>query len=182
MVEELKKRTQTIDSHINKCLSSSEVCGSELRQSHYYLGQKLGNQIEKDRHILNRKVAVIIMMRAGLPFGLGIADAIDKNNDVTILFSPCNENDFRKYDCVIVVDAVINTGKTIVDIANQISDKKVIVATNVISDKYLDNLKGLDIFAIRVSRHSFVGGNVKKITGNKGPDTGERLFNNAFFK
>ena len=182
MVTELRERNQLIDSYIKKCLSSSAVSGYELRYSHYCLGIELGKQIIIDRQITSKKVAVLIMMRAGLPFGLGIADALDKDNDVCVLFSTSSTNNFSKYDFVIVSDAVINTGKTVVDTIKYIGDKRAIVATNVISDKYLDNLKGLDIFATRISQHSFAGGNVKAFSGEKGPDTGERLFNNAFFK
>ena len=45
-----------------------------------------------------------------------------------------------------------------------------------------DELKGYDIFAVRISTHSYVGDSLKVISNGKGPDTGERLFSNTFFK
>lgn len=182
MVEVLKERNEAINLHINKCISSSNVCGYELRESHYYLGRKLGKEISKYRKLQNKNVAVLIMMRAGLPFGFGVADSLDEDNSVAVLFSTTPDNIFDKYDVIVVADAVINTGKTIIQIVEELKNKQVIVATNVISDKYLDSLKDLDIFATRISEHSFKGENIKVVSGGKGPDTGERLFNNSFFK
>lgn len=180
MVTVLKNRNKKVNEAISMCLSSSQICGHELRKAHYYLGTMIGKQILKDCVAPNEKIAVLIMMRAGLPFGMGVSDSIEKRNDVTVLFSTL-DNDFSKFDTVIIADAVVNTGKTILEIATQLKDKKVIVATNVISDKYLDNLKEIVIFATRISTHSYVGSNVKKIEKGKGPDTGERLFNNYFY-
>lgn len=181
MVEILKNTNQVNNRLIFKCLSTSGVCGFELRKAHYHLGVELAKQIVNQRNLSNSKVAVLIMMRAGLPFGMGIADSLEESNDITILFST-NENDFSTYDTVVIADAVINTGKTIAEIERQIKDKKVIIATNVISAKYLDNLKELDIFATRISDRSYEGIATKTISNGKGPDTGERLFKNTFFK
>ncbi len=182
MVEVLKESNEAINLHINKCLSSSSVCGYELRESHYYLGRKLGKEIAKYRELQNKNIAVLIMMRAGLPFGFGVADSLDEDNDVAVIFSSALESNFNKYDVIIIADAVVNTGKKIIQIISELKNKKVIVATNVISDKYLDNLKEYDIFATRISEHSFKGEIVKVVSGGKGPDTGERLFDNSFFK
>ena len=182
MVEVLKIKNNNIQSHIEKCLSSSNVCGAELRGSHYKLGFELGKQIFNERELKNKKVAILIMMRAGLPFGLGVADALENINDVGIMFSSTKDNDFSSYDVVIIADAVINTGKTILEVVEQIKSKTIIVATNVISDKHLDNLKELDIFATRISKHSYRGSNNTTISNGKGPDTGDRLFNNSFYK
>ena len=181
MVEVLNDINDGAKRAINKCLSSSQVCGYELREAHYYLGRKLGKEMINARSISNKKVAVLIMMRAGLPFGFGVADSFDESNDVAVLFST-SENNYSSFDVVVVVDAVVNTGKTILEISNKLIDKKVIVATNVISDKYLDNLKGLDIFATRISKHSYKGIKTTAVSNGKGPDTGDRLFDNSFYK
>ena len=182
MVEVLNIKNADTQIHIYKCLSSSQVCGKELRESHYYLGRQLGKQIVEKRRLKSKKMAVLIMMRAGLPFGLGIADVVDEDNDVTILFSTPSNNNLNEFETIIVVDAVINTGKTIIETLDGIDNKKVIVATNVISNQHLDNLKDFDIFATRISEHSFKGEKIKMIENGKGPDTGERLFSNSFFK
>lgn len=182
MVKLLKERNDEINLHISKCLSSSNICGYELRKSHYYLGVKLGNDIAREKMLQKKSIAVLIMMRAGLPFGLGIADSLNEDNDVVVLFSTTLDNTFDKYDVVIIADAVVNTGKTIIHNVEELKNKQVIVATNVISDKYLNNLKDIEIFATRISEHSYKGENIKEVSGRKGPDTGERLFNNSFFK
>ena len=181
MVEVLKDINSGVEQAINKCLSSSQVCGYELREAHYYLGRKLGKEIANARSIFNKKVAVLIMMRAGLPFGFGIADALDESNDVAVLFST-SDNDYSSFDIVVIGDAVVNTGKTILEIRSKLTDKQVIIATNVISDKYLDNLKELDIFATRISEHSYKGVKTTTVSNGKGPDTGDRLFDNSFYK
>lgn len=181
MVEVLKDINDNVKQAITKCLSSSQVCGFELRKAHYYLGNKLGKEIAKERSIANNKVGVLIMMRAGLPFGFGISDALDENNNVSILFSTY-ENDYSSYDVIIIADAVINTGKTILEIIKQFCDKKVVIATNVISDKHLDNLIKLDIFATRISERSYHGVKTTSFANGKGPDTGDRLFENSFYK
>lgn len=181
MVETLEVLDSSAAEEINKCLSGSKVCGSELRKAHYNLGFRIGKQIMKNRNLIDNKIAVIIMMRAGLPFGLGISDALESKNDVSVLFSNVN-NVYASFETVIIADAVINTGKTILDMKQNLENKHLIVATNVISDKYLDNLKGLDIFATRISQHSYKGSKTAIISNGKGPDTGDRLFDNSFYK
>lgn len=181
MVETLKIFDSNTKEDVSKCLSTSKVCGSELRKVHYNLGFRLGKQIMEDREITKNKVAVLIMMRAGLPFGLGICDALESENNVSVYFSYM-ENQYSAFETVVVVDAVINTGKTILEIKKQLNNKRVIVATNVISDKYLDNLKELDIFATRISQHSYIGSKTVVVADGKGPDTGDRLFDNSFYK
>ena len=50
------------------------------------------------------------------------------------------------------------------------------VACCVINEKAVDEFRD-SLYTVRVSSNSFVGSNVKKQTGNKGPDTTMRLFN-----
>ncbi len=73
---------------------------------------------------------------------------------------------------VILVDSVINTGKTILDIYKP--DMK--VACLVINEKAVP-LFDENLFTVRVSKNSFVGSNVHKQNGDIGPDTTMRLFN-----
>ena len=181
MVETLKNQNEAIKKQIDSCLSSSNICGQELRRAHYFLGVEIGKEIVQYKNIIYKKVALLIMMRAGLPFGLGVADGIEEKNYVDIFFSSSSSNDFGKYDVVLIVDAVINTGKTIKNIVSTIKKQAVIVAANVVSCKYLEQLTDIDIYATRISERSFTGDNVKTVSHGKGPDTGERLFSNSFF-
>ena len=182
MVKVLTNVTEQVKAQISKCLSSSNVCGKDLRQAHYYLGKQLAAQIVSERGFNGATIGVLIMMRAGLPLGLGIADRLEESNNVDILFSSSASNDYTKYDCVIVADAVINTGKTIFEAIERIDANKVIVATNVIAEKHMGNFDGLDTYAVRISTNSFTGSKVKTVSNGKGPDTGDRLFCSYFYK
>lgn len=181
MVKVLKISDKKTEKYVSDCLSSSGVCGSELRKAHYYLGQEISKLIKNDCFIHGKDIALLIMMRAGLLFGLGIADILDKNNNVEVIFSSAKEMDFSKYDYVLIVDAVINTGKTIFECMKYINNKNIIVVTNVLSEKYADVFEKLNVYTSRISKHSYKGSDTRVISNGKGPDTGDRLFNNHFF-
>ena len=73
---------------------------------------------------------------------------------------------------VILVDSVINTGKSI----KGILDADTYVACNVINRQAVP-LFDNNLYTIRISDNSFVGGPIKKQDGKVGPDTTMRLFN-----
>ena len=181
MVKVLNASNKNIENYISDCLSSSGVCGSKLRETHYYLGQEVSKLIKEDCTMKNKNIALLIMMRAGLPFGLGIADVLDKNNNVEVIFSPLKEMDFSKFDYVLIADAVINTGKTIFESIEHINNKNIIIVTNVLSGKNIDAFEKMNVYTTRISKHSYKGSDVKVISNGQGPDTGDRLFNNHFF-
>ena len=79
---------------------------------------------------------------------------------------------FFKFECVFLVDSVINTGKTLLEVW----DSGVYAACCVVNEKAVP-VFGERLFAVRVSGNSFVGGEVRKQVGNVGPDTTLRLFN-----
>ena len=180
MVTILSNRSKNVNKYILDCMSTSGVSGAKLRKAHYYLGLELGQEISSIRLLVKKKVAILIMMRAGLPFGLGLADALDDDNDVDILFSPVQNPSFDDYDLVIVADAVINTGKTILSLIKKMDKSKTIIAVNVISEKNITHFEEIDIYSVRVSPNSYIGSNVKVAFEGKGPDTGDRLFCNYF--
>lgn len=181
MVKILKVSNKKIGNYISDCLSSSGVCGSKLREVHYYLGQEVAKLIAEDYFVQNKDIALLVMMRAGLPFGLGIADILDKNNNVEVMFSPLKEMNFSKFDFVLIADAVINTGKTIFENLKHINNKNIIIVTNVLSEKNIDAFEKMTVYTTRISKHSYKGSDAKVISNGKGPDTGDRLFNNHFF-
>ena len=82
---------------------------------------------------------------------------------------------------VVIVDSVINTGKSIMKIIDKIRkldpDIEVIIATNVIQNKAVEALKDYLVIVTRVSKNSFIGVNQPKQNGMTGPDTADRLFN-----
>lgn len=167
---------------VNICLSTSKKSGKELRNAHYHLGKLLASQILLYEKLEGKKIAVVIMMRAGLCFGQGIADYLDDVSIVDIIFNAEDNLKYDHYDKIIFADAVINTGKTILDCIELEQLNKIVIATNVISNKHLHILKDYNIYTVRISDNSFKGSNTKFISNGKGPDTGERLFKNKFFE
>jgi hypothetical protein len=176
-----------IERLISVCKSDSGICGTELRAAHQALGIHLGKLIAETEHNATC-YAVIILMRAGLPFGLGIADVLEDNDkDVAVFFSSKGKeipDGFisTDYDCVILADAVINNGDNILTLVNKLKVCDVIFATNVMSKKATTKFFDKRIYAVRISQNSFKGSEVKTIQSGKGPDTGNRLFNSVFLK
>lgn len=170
---------ENIEAHIATCKSDSAITGKNLRESHYELGKEVAKMIQSD--FINDKFSVVAVMRAGLPFALGIADYFD----CPILFYDDNLASFErqlrdnvqlKGTTLIICDAVINSGKTIEEFTDSLKNQKCIIATNVLSDKCSMELK-YPIYASRISGRSFVGAKQKTIANGKGPDTGDRLYN-----
>jgi len=173
---------EEISKNICICLSSSKVCGIELRKTHYKLGIELARFILKNKNIKNKNIAVIMFLRAGLPFGLGLSDELETNgNNVDIFFDSLNCLN-EKYDYIIFADAVINSGKTIIKEIDKINNfDNVIIATNVLSNKNIDILSKYNIYAVRTSNNSYIGSKDKLIVDGRGPDTGDRLFSNSLY-
>lgn len=160
------------------CKSNSNVYGAKLRQAHYYLGYQLAKAFISQTH----DYVAVCFMRGGLPFSLGIADQLDCP---IIFYDDKNSRDFFKLNAellqgkkVILIDSVINSGKSMlkaIDCLKGIAED-VKIATNVLCYKAVEQFKSFDTFTVRVSGNSFEGSNVKVQSGNKGPDTGDRLF------
>lgn len=132
-------------------------------------GKKHGVAI-KDRN----KVVIIAMMRAGLFAAEGIREVFSEAN-----FFLMNDDKLDKLDLtnktVIIVDSVINTGRTIQSVLAQLQTQtvgKTFVATLVMQQgaiKLTESFSDANFYAFRVSEN--------KYTGKGGTDTGNRLFN-----
>lgn len=168
---------------IERCKSSSMEKGYCLRQAHYTLGMAMGNAI-KTSNPNQSKYAVLILMRAGLPFGLGIADSLEKqSNNVTIHFidqkidmGVVNSINDR---CVILADAVINSGKSIECICTVLPEtikQSMIITTTVIPINTITRFENFNLMTVRISSNQYQGAKVNTIQNGKGPDTGDRLF------
>lgn len=173
--------TNEIANNISICKSDSGITGKLLRNAHYSLGIELAKLIQKDYP--NKKFAVVIMMRSGLCFGQGIADFFDCPE---LFYEDSNSkkfddefycNSLYKDRIIILVDGVINSGKSMREIIAKMNGYKTIIATNVISSKFnVDYIH--PIYATRISGRSFVGAKQQIISNGKGPDTSDRLFRN----
>lgn len=146
--------------------SDSGASGPELAKAHMKLGSLLGKHMNLDPY----DTTVVALLRGGIFFAEGLYfqlgcrfQVYDPKHD--IFQCPTTRN-------VILVDSVINTGKTIKDIIQP----NMLVACCVINEKVLSDFQD-NLYAVRISKNSFVGSDVKKQTGDKGPDTTMRLFN-----
>lgn len=147
--------------------SDSGVSGPELAKAHMELGGLLGNcfvGLDPD------DTTIVAILRGGLFFAEGLYFKLGCKFQV---YNPKREN-FIKPNTknVILVDCVINTGKTIKDIF----EPDMLVACCVINEKAVP-LFDKQLYTIRVSKNSYVGSFVSQQIGTKGPDTTMRLFN-----
>lgn len=184
MVNLLEINDSKIHDLINITKSNSNISGYVLRETHFELGKLLGEQINKCEFVKTSKILILIKMRSGLCFGLGVSDSLEKaNHKVHVFFDKVvdlNVNiDF--YDRIIVVDGVINSGKSILEDLRFLSKDNIIVATNVISKQAAPLFSSINLYSIRISEISFIGSKIKSVVDNKGPDTSERLFKSDFY-
>ena len=174
------KNTAESKTLIELCKSDSGITGKKLREAHYKLGSLVSKMIAEDYP--NEKLAIVIMMRSGLSFGSGIADELDcpvlfyENENIELLKAQLEESPQLSEYRMVLCDGVVNTGKSINELAYALGGYKPIIATNVISDKF-NSSEMIPIYASRISKNSFTGAKQKTISNGKGPDTSDRLFN-----
>lgn len=173
----LGKLDSSIKDDISICKSNSGINGGRLAAAHLKLGQKLGEKIRQQ--LPQDSADIVVLDRGGRFFGDGIYTAF---SGVFHSFNPKkDEMPILKKDRVLIVDSVINSGKSIFNIIQKILEKypkkEIYIAVNVIREDTLDKLKNYKLFAIRTSRNSFIGSNTTVQKNGKGPDTADRLFN-----
>ncbi len=163
---ELEKNDE-INQLITITKSDSGVTGPLLAEAHMELGKAMGMQMIMFNPA---ETTVVAMLRGGIFFAEGIYFSLGCRFQT---YDPKHETFVRpETKHVILVDSVINTGKTILDIL----DPSMYVACCVINEKTVPQFEDR-LYTVRVSKNSFVGSNVQKQSGNKGPDTTLRLFN-----
>jgi uracil phosphoribosyltransferase len=169
---------------INICKSDSHVNGLQLRKAHYELGIMLANRMFND--LSNNRITLLVMMRAGLCFGMGIADELERlGKEISILFYFCEEQWNKEKENraiafendIILIDAVINTGDNILQLAKNIkNNKNIFFASNVLSENAMNKFENKYLYTIRISEKNFKGSKINVVKDGKGPDTGDRLF------
>jgi uracil phosphoribosyltransferase/phosphoserine phosphatase len=157
-----------------------------------YIGEILGLEQYSIPHVQGKsttgwrlknvkKTTIIALMRGGEPMALGINDAFP----LTTLLHAKHTEDVRKEHvqdegAVIMVDSVINTGKTILEFVHRVrklnSSIPIVIVTGVVqaeslevSLKLLGYYDQISVVTLRVSEN--------KYTGRGATDTGARLFN-----
>ena len=160
------EKTEEIERLINITKSNSGISGPTLVKAHIRLGELLAREIKVDPE----DTTIVAMMRGGLFFAEGMYFELGCKFQV---YDPKNGKFERpSTNNVILVDSVINTGDTI----RKILDDDMMIACCVINENAVSQFDR-QLYTIRVSTNSFVGGNVKKQEGKVGPDTTMRLFN-----
>ncbi|MCP3686175.1 MAG: phosphoribosyl transferase [bacterium] len=165
--------------------SQSSCGGAALRKAHYELGEVAADHIVNLFLSDTANYAVVILMRAGLNFGLGVADSLESlNYQVSVYFAEKEglaqeDLDELSGKKVVIVDAVVNTGKSVFQVLDQLEKaqaKDSVVATIVMPESAQVLANELNIISVRVSARKFKGAKVKTVVGGMGPDTGDRLF------
>ena len=161
------EKTDEINRLIAITKSDSGVSGPLLAEAHMDLGKAMGRQMSM---FDPAETTVVAMLRGGIFFAEGIYFSLGCRFRT---YDPKRETFVRpETKNIILVDSVINTGKTMLDIM----DSSMYVACCVINEKAVPQFEDR-LYTVRVSKNSFVGSNVQKQSGNKGPDTTMRLFN-----
>ena len=160
------EKTDEVSKLIAITKSNSGINGPELAQAHMRLGELLAENF----HLDPSDTTVVALLRGGIFFAEGIYFKLRCQFQ---LYDPKHDEFIRpNTKNIIIVDSVINTGKTI----QKILQPDMIVACCVINDQAVPSLKD-NLYTVRVSKNFYIGSEVKEQSGNKGPDTTMRLFN-----
>ena len=161
------KKNDAINELIAITKSDSGISGPCLAKAHMSLGECLAMKMPP---LDPEDTTIVALMRGGIFFAEGLYFSMGCK---LMTYDPKHEEFVRpNTKNVIIADSVINTGKTIKDILT--SD--MLIACCVINEKAV-HIFDKQLYTVRVSKNSYVGMEIKKQTGNVGPDTTMRLFN-----
>lgn len=162
---------------IEICKSNSGVSGNKLAEVHIEVGKLLGEEIKK--YYCEEDTEIVIIERAGHFIGTGIY--LSLNGKLCVINPKSNNNAEIFAKNIVLVDGVINSGKTILEIIEKIKQnaniENIIIATGVIQKKAVEKFKDYKLFTLRISSNEYTGQRQRKQEGDKGPDTADRLFN-----
>ena len=161
------EKTEEVKRLIAITKSDSGVSGPELCKAHMELGRRLAECMPE---FAPEDTTIVAMLRGGIFFAEGMFFSMGCKFST---YDPKHEAFVRpNTKNIILVDSVINTGKTI----SRILIPDMIVACCVINENAVINFEK-QLYTVRVSKNSFVGKEIKEQRGNVGPDTTMRLFN-----
>lgn len=171
---------------ISLCRSNSGISGKRLRKAHERLGNLIAPSLVNTTQ--HQRFTVLIMMRAGQPFGQGIADELEQMGyETAVLFVGDNvirEQDYPSLDNreLIIADSVVNSGKSVCKVIDQLRlydcTAHYQIATTVMPESAVNESRftNTDIHTVRLSKNRYEGAKVNNVANGKGPDTGDRLF------
>lgn len=156
--------------------SNSGINGNPLAIAHMELGKKLAVYL-KDLNPMD--TTIVSFERSGHFLADGLY--LGFNGKFVTYNSKFQEFPEIKTRNIILVDGVINSGKSIFDaielIKKQNPEIKIHIVTNVINFEAAIKLAEYKLYAVRYSHNKFKGTNVAVQKGGVGPDTADRLFN-----
>ncbi|KAF2217531.1 hypothetical protein CERZMDRAFT_119404 [Cercospora zeae-maydis SCOH1-5] len=158
-----------------------DVIGLEsFKLSHVQGGYTAGHRLRDES-----KTTIIALMRGGEPMAFGVHDALPRAKFLHASHpSDIELGHIRGQENIIVVDSVINSGKSIAEHVNRIRTfnlpARIVVVAGVVQEQAIQKETGglpkallgygrLSIVALRTSANQY--------TGRGGTDTGNRLFN-----
>jgi len=170
----------------------ADISSTELCKIHFEMGKFLAYEMLDDfelteteiQHVQGIKqgvkltdqnnIVIFALMRAGLYSAEGIRSVFTESQFFPVNESVANENNLKD-KTIIIVDAVINTGKSITKIIEHLQKnepRRIFVATLIMQKEALqlaDKYPDIYFYTLRISENKYVG---------KGEsDTGNRLFN-----
>lgn len=173
----LNKERSDLAEFISVCKSNSGINGARLANAHFTLGQAIGEKIAA--FLPDKNTAVLVLERGGRFFDDGLYTEFGG----TLYSHNSKEAELPRIpqENIIIVDSVINSGKSVLEVIEKLKSMKlnveIFIAVNVIQKNAVDLLRGYKIFAVRTSDNSFVGSRQNSQKNGKGPDTADRLFN-----
>ena len=160
---------------INKTRSSEGLFGRDLREVHRKIGILLAEKIKKDYP--QTDFYVVAILRSGLCLALGIAEYFDcpvifcTTPDKTYLRHLSETAENLSGRTPILVDGVVNTGKTLTDVCSLFRDRKPVLATAVLSCGAKNTCWGR-LYTGRLSPKHYAD----NISRKNQTDTSDRLF------
>lgn len=137
------KSDEKIEKLIAITKSGSGISGPELSKTHVELGMALGEQIKEQ---FSHDTTVVAILRGGIFMAMGLYYALGCRFDV---YDPKKDKFIRpNTENVILVDSVINTGKTI----EEISGSDISIACCVINENAVEKFKDR-LYTVRVSKN-----------------------------
>ncbi|KAK2592479.1 hypothetical protein QQS21_009824 [Conoideocrella luteorostrata] len=195
------------DKNVAKLLMSptrdASVGGPMLRRAHNAIGAYLANEFLAEllgveeypmRHVQGhdipghrfqheRETVIVALMRGGEPMALGLNDALP----LAMLVHANSPSDIKKAHLenkktIILVDSVINSGKTLIQFIKRVREMRktvrVVVLAGVVHTEAVS--KGHTLTRLVEQEDIHIGTlrlSSNKFTGTRGTDTGHRLFN-----
>ncbi|KAI9694450.1 MAG: hypothetical protein M1822_000066 [Bathelium mastoideum] len=160
---------------------SEVICIEEYNIEHVQGGSVMGYRLLDEK-----KTTIVALMRGGEPMALGVNDAFPSASLIHAKFpNDIKDQHLKGMSSVILVDSVINTGKTLVEFIERVLDinaaLRIVTVAGVVQVgsisgdgplALLARKKHLILVALRLSENKF--------KGKGATDTGNRLFNTTF--